>query len=286
MRDKMSNQTSNDQAFIFNHRAVSFDKLQWVKDQDFLGNIFLSIHNFVDNYHKSGNKVKKILDVGTGTGEVIKYFVDRYMNEQQILVETTFVGIDVSQEMLKIAKQKLKYYPNVEFINNSIINHNLDYQSFDLIICRNSFHHFEAPDQALQEMKKLLRPSGKIFIIEGVAPDSKTLLKWKEILLLRDTGRNSSILLSLENIKPYFENNFCITTEISELTPVTILLSNWLNNALITNDLRFEIISRVDKLSKDETFSHKFGLVSTKKNPSWCKDYQFKKKSALIQISI
>jgi len=40
---------------------------------------------------------------------------------------------------------------------------------FDVIICSNSFHHYLHPDKAMKEIRRLLKPGGKIFILDPTA---------------------------------------------------------------------------------------------------------------------
>lgn len=274
------------QTFIFNERAKSFDKLSWVSNLDFLGNVFTKIFSFVDSEAKVGRHIQRYLDVGTGTGEVLKFLSENY-REQNLLLNTVGYGIDISDKMIQKAKEKLNNKKNILLFNRSIYEHDLEYKSFDFIICRNAFHHFNDPDGALTEMRKLVREGGRIYIIEGVAPNNFTLLKWKDVLQLKDLGRNSNVFLSLENIKDFFETNYKLSSvEVTSLTPVIMQLSNWLDNAILTSDSRKEIIHLVSKLNKDDQFRDQFGLSILKKTPEEEKDFEFKKRSALIDILV
>jgi SAM-dependent methyltransferase len=70
--------------------------------------------------HKT-NKGKSLLDVACGTGNYAKFFVDDF----------NVVGLDISPDMLKIAKKKV---PNAKFINGDMKTMALKEQ-FDIIIC-------------------------------------------------------------------------------------------------------------------------------------------------------
>lgn len=283
---KMSRSTIHQdvQRVIFNERAKSFDTLSWVSNRDFLGHIFNIIYKFVEEQKLKGISIQKYLDVGTGTGEVLKYLSEIYI-DQNLLSDAIGIGIDISERMIEIAKTKLTYNKKIGLLNCSLYDSELEYNSFDFIICRNAFHHFYDPGYALEEMKKLSRNNGKIFIIEGVAPNNYTLDKWKNILTLKDIGRNN-VYLSMENIKEFFEINYKLHIKYTELTPVNMLLSNWLDNAVITDDTRREIIIMTNKLFKDELFKNQFGLEQIIKAPVSKKDYEFKKRSVLIEVDV
>lgn len=101
----------------------------------------------------------KVLDVACGTGEF----------EQLILTEHSeqdMVGVDISEKMLAIAQQKLQAYPNVTLSLASAEHLPFADQSFDVIVSASAFHYFENPAIALAEMKRVLKPNGKIIILD------------------------------------------------------------------------------------------------------------------------
>ncbi len=100
-----------------------------------------------------------VLDVACGTGEF----------ERLLLTENStqsIVGVDISDKMLAIAKQKCSVYPQVLFHTASASALPFDNNSFDVIVSANSFHYFDDPLAALIEMKRVLKPDGKVVIID------------------------------------------------------------------------------------------------------------------------
>lgn len=101
----------------------------------------------------------RVLDVACGTGEF----------ERLILKENPaqpMVGVDVSDEMLTIARQKLQPYSNVRFQHASAAALPFPDASFDTVISANAFHYFDDPNVALQEMKRVLKPNGNLIILD------------------------------------------------------------------------------------------------------------------------
>lgn len=101
----------------------------------------------------------RVLDVACGTGEF----------ERLILKENpsqNMVAVDISDEMLTIAQQKLQPYPNVHFQNASVSALPFPDMSFDTVISANAFHYFDDPNVALQEMKRVLKPHGDLIILD------------------------------------------------------------------------------------------------------------------------
>ena len=100
-----------------------------------------------------------ILDVACGTGELAKLLLAK--NPQQQIT-----GIDISELMLEVAKGKLQAYSNVNLYNTSVTSLPFAKESFDIVICASAFHYFESPQLALDQMKRVLKPQGKIIILD------------------------------------------------------------------------------------------------------------------------
>jgi len=60
-------------------------------------------------------------------------------------------------------------------------------------------------------------------------------------------------------------------------------LSNWLENALVDEEAREEILFWVRQLYRDKIFREGFELVRTRKKPV---DFTFKRRSVLIDLRV
>ena len=98
---------------------------------------------------------QKILDVGCGTGEILKNIKERYSFVQ-------LYGLDISEEMLKQANDKLK--GTATLILGDAENITLETNSFDLLLCTDSFHHYPNPQQAISEFYRVPK-HGKFLLI-------------------------------------------------------------------------------------------------------------------------
>ncbi len=114
----------------------------------------------VQFYLDAAGKFARVLDLGTGTGRVAWPMAE---------AGCSVVGLDVSKEMLKAAKEKRSKYSaatgkRVRFEHGDMANFNLP-GTFDLIISPfRSFNHLIGPGEALRCLKKIrrhLRPDGK-----------------------------------------------------------------------------------------------------------------------------
>ncbi|MDZ8186863.1 MAG: class I SAM-dependent methyltransferase [Nostoc sp. ChiSLP02] len=100
-----------------------------------------------------------VLDVACGTGEFEKLLLAKNPNLK-------IVGVDISEEMLAIAQEKCRIYPQVSFHNASASALPFADNSFDIIVSASSFHYFNEPSTALIEMQRVLKPNGKIVILD------------------------------------------------------------------------------------------------------------------------
>ncbi len=101
-----------------------------------------------------------VLDVGTGTGEVLKKF-------KEINLKNTVIGLDVSQNMLKKAKEKTGYNT---FIKASAYNLPFKNCSLDAIVSSLVFRHLDN-EKALLEFNRVLKEDGLIGILDIAKPN-------------------------------------------------------------------------------------------------------------------
>jgi ubiquinone/menaquinone biosynthesis C-methylase UbiE len=100
-----------------------------------------------------------VLDVACGTGEFERLILSENPAQQM-------VGVDISDEMLAIARQKLQHYPNIDFQLASASALPFSDASFDTVISANAFHYFDDPSVVLKEMERMLKPGGNLIILD------------------------------------------------------------------------------------------------------------------------
>ena len=93
---------------------------------------------------------EKLLDVGCGTG----YLFELLLTQR----EAEYYGLDLSPEMLKMAKAK--FSGRVTLVEGSADRLPYADNSFDVVTCIQSFHHYPNPDKAMQESFRVLKPGG------------------------------------------------------------------------------------------------------------------------------
>lgn len=105
------------------------------------------------------NKNDTVLEVAAGTcvcGRAIAPFVR----------EVTC--LDITPEMLQVGKEAAQKQglTNMKFVVGDAANISLKENSFDVVISRLAFHHMLNPERIFSEMKKVLKPSGKLVLID------------------------------------------------------------------------------------------------------------------------
>lgn len=138
----------------WNIRAKTYDE----KRYDYFRHMqkeAVSIINMQENDH--------FLDLGCGTGWAVKY-VAEILHQKG-----SFIGIDISEEMIRKAKERTSGTQNVDFYNASSDDLPLNDDYFDHILCTNSFHHYMQPVKVLTEVKRVLKPGARIYIVDLTA---------------------------------------------------------------------------------------------------------------------
>ncbi|MEB3219733.1 MAG: methyltransferase domain-containing protein [Nostocales cyanobacterium 94392] len=100
-----------------------------------------------------------VLDVACGTGEFERLLLDKNPTQK-------IIGVDISEKMLNIARTKYRTYSNVDFHQTSVNSLPFANHTFDVAACGNAFHYFEQPLIALSEIKRVLKPNGKLVILD------------------------------------------------------------------------------------------------------------------------
>ncbi len=108
---------------------------------------------------------KKILDIATGTGD--------FAIESLSLNPDKVIGVDISEGMLSVGREKLKKRKLDSRISlESGDSENLPFEDnmFDAIIVAFGVRNFENLEKGLAEMYRVVRPGGKVVILEFSKP--------------------------------------------------------------------------------------------------------------------
>jgi demethylmenaquinone methyltransferase/2-methoxy-6-polyprenyl-1,4-benzoquinol methylase len=109
---------------------------------------------------------KKILDVATGTADVA-------IMASGILKPEKIIGIDISDGMLEIGRQKIaKQELNgiIELLNGDSETINFGDATFDAVTVAFGVRNFQHLEKGLSEIKRVLKPGGKLVVLEFSQP--------------------------------------------------------------------------------------------------------------------
>ena len=109
---------------------------------------------------------KKILDVATGTADVA-------IMTARILRPEKIIGIDISDGMLGFGRKKIEklgLQNTIELLNGDSETINFDDNSFDAVTVAFGVRNFQNLEKGLSEIKRVLRPGGKLSVLEFSRP--------------------------------------------------------------------------------------------------------------------
>ena len=93
---------------------------------------------------------ENLLDVGCGTG----FLIELLKNQK----DAQYYGLDLSPEMIKVAKSK--FSEGVNLVEGSADNLPYPDNTFDIVCCVQSFHHYPYPEKAMEEAYRVLKSDG------------------------------------------------------------------------------------------------------------------------------
>jgi ubiquinone/menaquinone biosynthesis C-methylase UbiE len=102
----------------------------------------------------------KILDVGCGTGRLLRTISKIWPNAQ-------LTGIDLSETMINTARELA---PNYKFHISPAEKLPLEDQTFDIVLSSLTLHHWNNAEKGVQEIVRVLRPGGAFCLADHLGP--------------------------------------------------------------------------------------------------------------------
>ena len=99
----------------------------------------------------------RVLDVGCGTGALLEAL-------SLAAPRAKLAGVDLSEEMLEVARRRL----GADFVLKQACAETLPFgdAAFDVVVSSSVFHFIRHPASALGEMRRVLKPSGRVVITD------------------------------------------------------------------------------------------------------------------------
>jgi len=124
----------------------------------------------------------RVLDVATGGGHTAVQLAPWVKQ-----VVATDITVEMLAQAQELARQNRR--ENIEFRLEDVHSMNLADNSFDAVVSRFAIHHFADVNRALQEMCRVLKPGGKLYILDcSVADGEESEELYNKIELLRDSS--------------------------------------------------------------------------------------------------
>jgi len=139
------------------------------------------------------NNELKILDIGCGTGQLIKEISD-HCNK------VNYLGIDVAENMIEVAKKNNKG-KNVKFKTSSIESFESN-DKYDIIICTHAFPYFPNKQEMIKKMAGLCNKKGQVIIVNSSTNSLKDLI----INFFLKATTSKAKYLSIDEMKKLFKS--------------------------------------------------------------------------------
>jgi ubiquinone/menaquinone biosynthesis C-methylase UbiE len=127
--------------------------------------LFDRIHEAVLKSAAAGSQPGTVLDVGCGTGRLLRKVRHLWPN-------AVLIGVDPARGMVEQAQ---RLAPGITFLVGTAEHLPLDDASVDLVLSTLSFHHWRDRKAGCGEVARVLRPGGRLLLADHTAP---RVLQW------------------------------------------------------------------------------------------------------------
>ena len=107
-----------------------------------------------------------LLDAGCGTGAMLGMFRRDYPDKN-------YTGVDLSKKMIETARKK--HRDGICFVAGDCEELPFDADSFDVVTCSMSFHHYPNPEKFFMSLHRVLRPGGRL-VLRDMASDNGAVM--------------------------------------------------------------------------------------------------------------
>ncbi len=167
---------------------------------------------------------QRLLDVATGTGDLA-------LEAHRVLRPKEIVGVDLSEEMMKIAAGKVDKAGlggSIRFEKQDCCSLGFADESFDAVTVAFGIRNFENLGKGLREILRVLRPGGSLMILELSTPANPVLKRLYKIysrLVIPALGR---LMSKSERAYRYLPESIAAFPQSEEMA--AILKSNGFRN--------------------------------------------------------
>ena len=136
---------------------------------------------------------ESLLDVGCGPAPMLSLLSEKYPDKH-------YTGIDLTPKMIEVARAKK--LPNTNFVVGDAENLPFDENSFDVIICSMSAHHYPDIQSFYNSAYRVLKSNGRL-ILRDMTSDSavmRFLVSHMEMPMAHLVGKGDVDMLRREDV--------------------------------------------------------------------------------------
>jgi len=123
-----------------------------------------------DEVYEFAPDSKKVLEIGCGSGNLLIELSNKYP-------DSDVVGIDISDDMLRLAKDNTKGQKNIQLLNFSVYNLNSLEKKPSLVVFRNTLHRLKNAEETLGAIVDFLPDEGKFYLRDIIRDGSWSAFK-------------------------------------------------------------------------------------------------------------
>jgi ubiquinone/menaquinone biosynthesis C-methylase UbiE len=222
---------------VWNRRSAAYGQLEWVHKQDFMSKMI---------HFGEPQPFMHALDVGCGTGAVGAALGP---------LVGGVTGIDLSEEMIARAGAAHPDRSHFRFQVADVEQMPFEDDRFHLATARMVFHHVADCAKGLSEVRRVLKPGGRLVLCEGVPPDHLTRARYEEIFALKEERHTFSEAELINLFDGAGFGNILVMPHFMR----QVSLNNWLQNGALEERAIREI--RRLHVEADEHFKRIYRLT-------------------------
>src|SRR3981189_1393098 len=123
---------------------------------------------------------ERVLDMGCGSGWATRLLARLVGEGPEGFGQV--VGLDVSDEMVRQAREASKDFENILYVLGSAQQIPWEENFFDKVLSVESFYYYPDQDRALMELFRVTSPRGQLFILINLYTDNQYSLQWVDKL--------------------------------------------------------------------------------------------------------